>query len=535
MYEPGDMMSIRTPRLSFKLPKRKTDPTTAQEDDPWRSGRSRWGIQNFRRGRDKQWHFSGQQKDEEVKMVVRKHPLFLLKAALPVLGSIVLLLVSTTLTANVSLRLFHPLFVGVQIVAGFLILITAVWFLYKDFVVWWVETYIITNKRIIDSRGLLQPTRQETPVEKVTQLGVDIDPLGILLSFGTVHVYLTGGDFFLKDIPNPKKVKDAIQGISDEIKAKKPREEKLPVPEDPKLAQVLGELAKKKEVPVLPDADANYPPLPPGEILRPRRTFGGILRIPCEVHYSSGEYTVMYLQRSRYVLYRNLALPTILLLIILPAGFSTSALLPIISIFALVLLIIMALIWTNYVDDVFILTNRRIIDIERRLIIFYEARTETEYKIVRDTRVKVANILQRLLDIGDLYIETPGNNPDIVFSNIDHPFVIQDKLQEIKMQKDKADEVKKENSSKEEFNKWFSKIVTVLEEKVQSIGAPNLQNMDFWSAADVASEFGLRLIVVGEAAGHAGQPPGVVIQQSPPPGTMMQQGAEIQVLLSRRP
>jgi uncharacterized membrane protein YdbT with pleckstrin-like domain len=529
------MMSIRTPRLNFKLPKRKTDPATAQEDDPWRSGRSRWGIQNFRRGRDKQWHFSGQQKDEEVKMVVRKHPVFLLKAALPVLGSIALLLVSTALTANVSLRLFHPLFTGLQIVAAILILVTGVWFLYKDFVIWWVETYIITNKRIIDSRGLLQPTRQETPVDKVTQLGVDIDPIGIILSFGTVHVYLTGGDFFLRDIPNPRKVKDAIQGITDEVKAKKPREEKLPVPEDPQLAQVLGELAKKKEVPTLPDADANYPPLPPGEVLRPRRTFGGILRIPVEVHYSSGEYTVMYLQRSRYVLYRNLALPTILLLIILPAGFSTPALLPIISIFALVLLIIMALIWTNYVDDVFILTNKRIIDIERRLIIFYEARTETEYRIVRDTRVQVPNVLQRLLDIGNLYIETPGNTPDIIFSTIDHPFVIQDLLQEIKGMKDKADELKKENSSKEEFNKWFSKIVTVLEEKVQSIGAPNLQNMDFWSAADVASEFGLRLIVVGEAPGHAGQLPGVVIQQSPPPGTMMKQGAEIQVLLSRRP
>jgi uncharacterized membrane protein YdbT with pleckstrin-like domain len=467
-------------------------------------------------------------------MVVRKHPLFLLKAALPLLGSITLLLVSTALTAHAS-SLFRPVLTGIQIVAAILILITAVWFLYKDVVVWWVETYIITNKRIIDSRGLLEPTRQETPIDRVTQVGLDIDPLGIILSFGTVHVYLTGGDFFLRNVPNPRKVKDAIQGITEEIKAKKPPEEKLPVPEDPKLAQVLGELAKKKQVPVLPDADEKYPPLHPDEVRRPRRTFGGFLRIPVEVHFSSGEYTVMYLQRSRYVLYRNLALPVILLLIILPAGFSTPALLPIISIFALVLLIIIALIWTNYVDDVFILTNKRIIDIERRLIIFYEARTETEYRNVRDTKVKVANVVQRLLDIGDLYIETPGSTPDIVFSNIDHPFVIQDKIQEIKSLKDKADEVKRENSSKEEFNKWFSKVVTVLEEKVQNIGAPNLQNMDFWSAADVASEFGLHLIVVGEAPGHAGQPPGVVIQQSPPPGTMMKQGGEVQVLLSRRP
>jgi len=527
------MMSIRAPRLNFRLPRRKNTAAT-QPDDPWRSGRSRWGIQNFRRGRDKRWHFSGQQPDETVKMVVRKHPLFLLKAALPALGSIAFLLVATALLADASLRAFHALWVGLEIVAGILVLIAFAWFAYKDLVVWWLETYIITNKRIIESRGLLQPTRQETPIEKVIQVGVHMEPLGIILSFGTVHVYLIGGDFLLRDVPDPKKVKDAIQGISDEIKAKKPREEEPPVPEDPKLATVLDTLAKKKDVPTLPDADAHYPPLPPGEIRRPRRTFGGILRIPCEVHYTSGEYTVMYLQRSRYVLYRNLALPVLLLLIILIAGFSTPALLPLMSIFALVLLILIGLIYTNYADDVFILSNRRIIDIERRLIIFYEARTETEYKNVRDTRVNVANIIQRLLDIGDLNIETPGSTPNIVFSNIDHPFVIQDKLQEIMTIKGKADEVEKENKSRKELNKWFSNVVTALEEKVQSVGVPNLQNLDFWSAVDIASEFGLRVVVIGEEAVNSGHAPGVVTQQSPPPGTLMGNGGEVQGLLSRR-
>jgi membrane protein YdbS with pleckstrin-like domain len=524
------MMSIRAPRLNFRLPRRKNT-AAAQPDDLWRTRRSRWGIKNFHRGRDKQWHFSGQQPDETVKMLVRKHPLFLLKAALPLLGSIAFLLVATALMADASLSAFHPLWVGLEIVASILVLIAFAWFAYKDFVVWWLETYIITNKRIIGSRGLLQPKRQETPIEKVIQVDLHMEPLGIMLSFGTVHVYLVGGDFKLEDVPNPRKVKDAIQGISDEIKAKKPSEEP-PVPEDPKLATVLGTLAQKKEVPKLPDADAHYPPLPPGEPRRPRRTFGGILRIPCEVHYSPGEYSVMYLQRSRYVLYRNLALPVLLLVIILFAGFSSPVLLPLISIFALVLLILIGLIYTNYADDVFILSTRRIIDIERRLIIFYEARTETEYKNVRDTRVDVANILRRLLDIGNLFIETPGSTPNIVFSNIDHPFDIQDKLQEIMTYKEKADEAEKENKSRKELNKWFSTIVTVLEEKVQNVGVPNLQNLDFWSAVDVASEFGLRVVVMGEEAVNSGHAPGVVIQQSPPPGTLSN-GGEIQVLLSR--
>lgn len=523
-------MSIKASKLNFNLPKRNksADP----DEDPWRSGRARWGLQTFRRGRDRQWHFSGQEKGEEVRMVVRKHWLFLIKPALPLVGSIVLFFL--ILAAFARFPSLHPLWVSMEIITACLIVGTAIWFLYKDFVVWWVETYIITTKRIINSRGLLEPTRQVTPIEKVTQVGVEVPLLGFLFSFGTLHVYLTGGDFFIRDVPHPHEIRDAIQGISDEIKAKKPPEEKLPEPVDKNLKDVLDGLAKPKPSPTLPDADANYPPHPDG-ILHPRRTFGGPLRIPSNVRYASGEYTVMYIQRSRYILYRKLALPFLLLLIVLPVAIFGPALLFLGGMIVLILLITMGIIYVNYVDDVFILSNRRIIDIERRLVFFVDARTETEYKQIRDTRVKVSNVIQRLLDIGDVYIETPGSTPDIIFSGVDHPFVIQDKLNEIKAFKDKAEAIDKENSAKKEFNKWFSKIVTTLEKKVQSEGAPNLQNLDFWSAADLASGLGLRLVVIGEAAVNSGQLPGRVIQQSPPPGTLINPGGEIQVLLSKRP
>ena len=69
---------------------------------------------------------------------------------------------------------------------------------------------------------------------------------------------------------------------------------------------------------------------------------------------------------------------------------------------------------------------------------------------------------------------------------------------------------------------------------MQSEGAPDLHNHDFWSAADLATAHGLSVVVVGEMPVNSGQAPGIVIQQSPPPGTLMNPGAEIQVLLSRR-
>src|SRR6266851_4688307 len=78
---------------------------------------------------------------------------------------------------------------------------------------------------------------------------------------------------------------------------------------------------------------------------------------------------------------------------------------------------VLFLIYVNYIDDVYILTTHRIIEIERQFLFFYEARTETEYKNLRDIKVQM-NFLGHLIDIGDVYIETPGGMPNIEFKSV---------------------------------------------------------------------------------------------------------------------
>ena len=529
--------------MSSKVNAKNSPVTETPHDERWRSGRNRFGGLRFRRGRDQKWHFAGQQPDETVRLVVRKHKWFLFVPALPFIGSFALLFIEI----GASTRVQNSFWPFAEIVTVALILLTLGWFLWKDFIVWYLETYIITNKRIINSRGLLEPTRQATPLDNVKQVGVDLDNfLGFWLRFGTVHVYLTGGDLVMKDVPNPKRIKEAIDGVKEVIEAKKPKEEKLPVPANPAVASIIDELAKAKEPPKLEDADEKYKLRNPDGRIGPRRTFGGFLHIPSEVHYTSGEFTVRYVQRSTYVLIRQLILPVLALLIALPltiympftAISAVNANVPlwygIMTVVILGLLIYISFTYTNYVDDVYILTNKRIIDIERRYIFFYEMRIEVDYKNIRDIKVKVPNVLQRLLDIGDVTIDVAGS-PGMVLPTVDHPFFLQDKIYEIQKNKEKAGEVKKINDEKKELKTWFSKVVTTLVETTQVKGAPNLQNLDWLEAIERASELGFNVVVCGEDASGPDTPPGQVIHQSPPPGTLISQDGEIQVILSRKP
>jgi membrane protein YdbS with pleckstrin-like domain len=511
--------------------------------------RSVFGMQQLRRGRDGKWYFYGQEEDEVVRLLVRKYWTFLVREGLPFFLSI--LAFAGVLLLNEVFPVLGTLWWFIDGVVLLLVLGLGIRFVYEDWFVWWNDTYIITNKRIIKYEGFLEPKRQVVPLDKIQQIGIELQqPWGYLLKYGIIHLYLAGGDLIIKDVGNPRRIRDAIEGITKEFKESKPKEPPVPKPKDPVIAATLEELAKPKEVPKLENEDEERygPPRDPAARLRPRRTFGAFLRIPCEVHYTSGEQTVKYVQRSRWVLLVREALPialsllVLLITFILPSTSTLSGLLwrawqyllyfvvPILGIWIFV-------VWANYVDDVYILTSKRIIDLERSFGVFGEERIEIEYKNIKDIQVKVAGPIEIILNIGTVSVETPGTNPDIIFQHVHDPIKLQDKINEIRDFQEKAKKIKDENEQKKTLDKWFSTVFSNFETEitVETRDVPDLKGKDLPTAIAIAGEYELDVAVLPEPTISTEVPVGRIAVQMPPKGTVMRKGSTIEVALSDGP
>src|SRR5579864_2480894 len=190
---------------------------------PFKKQRVHRVIRRFKRGPDGKLRFDGQQPDEEIRRIVREHPIFSARAALPFVLSLILL--AFIVWGNFATPQLTIAWHIVEILCGLLVLGAGVYGGYRIFELWWVNVDVVTNKRILTWKGLLSPSRKETTLDKVTQVAVDQDTLfAVLFEYGDVKVYLAGGkDLDLLKVSKPKEVRDEIEGIRESYQKSLPK------------------------------------------------------------------------------------------------------------------------------------------------------------------------------------------------------------------------------------------------------------------------------------------------------------------------
>ncbi|MGZ3667024.1 MAG: PASTA domain-containing protein, partial [Ktedonobacterales bacterium] len=288
-----------------------------------------------------------------------------------------------------------------------------------------------------------------------------------------------------------------------------------------KLQDDLDELAKPAPMPATP---------PP----RGLTSFNAFLHRKIPIKFIEGESVVQVVYRHWFILLRN-ELPAIIILI---AGIALSVLLRnsnpqsnlpglLAGLAVLISLVVGALIYMNWADDVFILTTHRVIDIDRLFFLLAEYSNDAPYARVQHVHVE-RNWLGMLLGFGSIVVETSGRRYPLNMTDVPHAFSVMDNIfSQINLLRER-DSVIAINKQKKENHLWMA---TILGDLVTEV--PDVRGLTVIEAAGRARAAGLKLVVDVERAAP-GVAAGVVLEQSPTAGTSALNEGELRVVLSRQ-
>ncbi len=93
------------------------------------------------------------------------------------------------------------------------------------------------------------------------------------------------------------------------------------------------------------------------------------------------------------------------------------------SLVAMIIWLIAFIFWIDYYFDVWIITDRRIIDIEQ-LGLFRRNVSELEHSKVQDVTTEIHGILPTLLKYGFVYVQTAGKKTRFIFKQVPRPMMV---------------------------------------------------------------------------------------------------------------
>lgn len=176
---------------------------------------------------------------EKVVLVTRRHWITLLPVILVDAGLIVVIL-----ALSIGLTLLSPplpLF-------GLLLLLVPIAHLASRLIVWWNIQYIVTNRRVMEVRGVFQKRVSDSSLEKVNDVVMEQSALGRALDYGDVRI-ITGSDVgvnVFQRIAHPIRFKVAMLDQKSDLSRGGQKETSDIAPQDvPDLLAKLDELRRQ--------------------------------------------------------------------------------------------------------------------------------------------------------------------------------------------------------------------------------------------------------------------------------------------------
>lgn len=385
--------------------------------------------------------FPWQREDELLVALSRKHIYAFIRSLwvliFPLLALAAILALALTINWNNALLYLICTLIGASAFA-------LVAWLFLD---WRNDYYAVTNKRVVhvEKTILVRETRDEAPLERIQDVTILMPGIvAKLLGFDDLSIQTAGasGRVVFKTLGNAAWVRDTIFDQLDRIRAEETAEERESIRR--KLELELGRAEPEpspvpdlQETPTSGEREASSV-AEPGATLLPElmRRFRSYL-IPQTRLEEDG---VVTWRKHWFRLVDKIAAPFLLLFILSQLGAAAVlGLLPPVTgferWFSAALLIglpaCLILIWYRYEDwrnDIYRLTDDRIIDIDKLPLGLREERREASLAMIQDIKYEIPGVMANLLDYGHVIIETAGRQAVFSFSWVHRPRRVQEEI-----------------------------------------------------------------------------------------------------------
>lgn len=109
-------------------------------------------------------------------------------------------------------------------------------------------------------------------------------------------------------------------------------------------------------------------------------------------------------------------------------------------------------IWIEYYLDVFIISDKKIVNVEQKGLFIREV-SELKYERIQDVAVEVKGIIPTVLNYGDLYIQTAGEKERFVFRAMPDPYAIKNLIMGLQKERRRHETNEFGEVIREEFHK----------------------------------------------------------------------------------
>lgn len=162
--------------------------------------------------------FDGEDQDENIILLLRRHLITNLDWVL--ISVFLFLIPNLTLLFFNFLGIRTPAFLSIRLIS----VLNIFWYLFtlgyifENFLNWFFNIYIVTNKRIIDMDfyGLLHRSISEAPLSNIEDVTHNISGAAqIIFNYGDVIIQTAGEkrEFDFTSVPNPNRVQDIISDL----------------------------------------------------------------------------------------------------------------------------------------------------------------------------------------------------------------------------------------------------------------------------------------------------------------------------------